>query len=210
MRSICEKFCCGKGNVCDTFCCGRELSSVNDFVSLDELWKWMKPQLEPPIWKWIIGLFYHKMKQRYNREKEEFKSDLNYFKRNSADYFTAVKNTGKNAKIEKEWREDCNEPKCEIKIASKQDIIGFIIEELRKVNEEDRDKGKKVILSFLSSIYTHICCSYCYRFLQNYYVKVFSKRSFSCLKAVADDLSVQNFTSCGHLSYSCLELVLLK
>ena len=100
------------------------------------------------------------MKQKYSKEKEEFKNDLNYFKRNSTDYFTTVKNTGKKAKTEKDWTEDTKEPKCENKMASKQDIIGFIIEEIRKVNEEDRDKGKKVILSFLSSLHAYICCLY--------------------------------------------------
>ena len=116
----------------------------------------MKPQLEPPIWEWIIGLVNHKMRQKYNREKETFKSDFNYLKRNGADYFATVENKGKKAKKEKEWTGDYNKPKCENKMASKQEIIGFIIEELRKLNEEDRDKGKKVILSYLSSLYAHI------------------------------------------------------
>ena len=144
LRYACEEFWCGKGDIIDKFCCETKLSSLNNMISLDELWKWVKPQLEPPIWKRIFGFVNNEMKIEYEQDKNTFEDDLNYLKRSSGNFLTIVDNDKKikhneeaNENKEKNWMN---------RMASKKDIIGLIIAELRKVNEADKDKGKRVIL----------------------------------------------------------------
>ena len=139
LRSICEEFCIRKGKRSDKFCSGNKFSSPNNLISLDELWKWMAPQGEPSIWKWIfshITMEYivdsntnHEMQELYNKEKYNFLDAFKYLKEN-------WENKGFNNTSSKQ---------CKKIMVSKKDIIGFIIEELRN---SDRNKGIQVYYCF--------------------------------------------------------------
>ena len=95
-------------------------------ISVAELEKWMKPQMEPPIWKWIIGFIIPKFKAEYKREKKLFDEEFTLMMKNCRKY---MKNKIKKEKEMSKTYEMQNDGEL---MTSKKGVIGFIIDELRK------------------------------------------------------------------------------
>ena len=142
LRSICEESCCGTRSICDKMCCVPKTLSHNKLISLDELWKWMTPQMEPPIWKWILGLLNRKMEENYDKEKTDFKNQFDSMKNNCSEYINLVERMNGIGHVENVGRKKDKEQISKIKMISKRDIIGFIMGELRRGDK----RGKEVII----------------------------------------------------------------
>ena len=113
-------------------------------ITVDELEKWMKPQLEPPIWKRVIGYVIPSMMEEYKREKNDYKKDFNLMMEKCELYCINDKRSGRpklsidttqTKKVKQKHDQEDDDQNDDTKI-SKRIIIGFIIDELRKGDKE--------------------------------------------------------------------------
>ena len=59
-------------SMCEAFCCNTKHAPKNKLISVKELGKWMKPQMEPPLWKSIFGTMVPTLKAQYEKQKKEY------------------------------------------------------------------------------------------------------------------------------------------
>ena len=137
LRSICEEFWCGSKSFCDKMCCGKEVSLCNKVIRLDELEKWMKPQMEPSRWKWVVGFVIARFRDEYKKEKQEFVGNFQSMMEKCETYCidrqlsTKLRLSKVPDKLLKRERNNVKDAQI-----SKRMIIGFIIDSLRRGEKE--------------------------------------------------------------------------
>ena len=106
-------------------------------IRVDELEKWMKPQLEPPIWKRVIGYVIPSMMEEYKREKNDYKTDFKLMMKKCESYCIKDKRSGRSRlSVDPTQTNRIKQKRVDDTKISKRIIIGFIIEELRKGDKE--------------------------------------------------------------------------
>ena len=151
LRSVCEEFCCGTRSFCDKICCGEQFPTCNKMIRVDELEKWMKPQLEPPIWKKIIGYVIPSMMEEYEREKNDYKKDFSLMMQKCESYCINDKRNGRSRlSVDPIQTNRIKQKRVDDTKISKRIIIGFIIDELRKgaisLSNENEKSSPNVIV----------------------------------------------------------------
>ena len=118
LRTICKSICWNNRNI-----------ASNKLISVDELKKWMKPQMGPSLWKKLLSKISTEWKDQYERDKNKYNKEYKNLLGSDANMFS------KSTKGKLETKQNTFEQKDKV---SKLDFYRGIIKKLRNGDKQVR------------------------------------------------------------------------